>query len=167
VARRMLLVVGALLAVLGVFAAGASLATPWARGRPRGTAYSRLVEVQGDWSIFSMSGGLWYVALVLGLAGLAGAAALSTGRLRMVAGIAAPILGLGVAIAVVALVGHFGPGNDVATAAVGVDPRVAVGAWFGLLAAPALGFGAGLLAIGRTGEPGHASATAVVAGGHD
>ncbi|SRR6266508_1245060 len=153
-ARRVLAIVGAVLGVLGMAAGTAALAVPWARYRVRGTVVGAGgVAREGAWQVYQLDFGDLYLVALMVLAGLLGGATLGSGRTRTIAGVVAPILGLATAILVVVLVNRATVPHQVQAAGFAtltVDPRVAAGAGFGLAAAALLGFGAGLLAIGRT-----------------
>src|SRR6266540_2825719 len=146
--RRVLAAVGAVLGVLGLLAGAAALALPWARYRVRGNVFGAGgLSRDGAWQVYQLDLGEVYVVGLLLLAGLAG------GSARTVTGIVAPILGLVTAMLVIYLVNRATVPHQVQAAGfanLNVDPRAAAGAGFGLAATALLGFGAGLLALGRT-----------------
>src|SRR6266511_2087992 len=107
----------------------------------------------GAWQVYQLDLGEVYVVGLLLLAGLLAAGGLAGGSARTVTGIVAPILGLVTAMLVIYLVNRATVPHQVQAAGfanLNVDPRAAAGAGFGLAATSLLGFGAGLLALGRT-----------------
>jgi hypothetical protein len=157
VSRRILFVIGAVLGALGVVASVASMALPYIRYRIRGSVAFANVDVDrsGAWWAFQLDRGQLVVAGLLVLGILLVAAWVGTGPLRAVAGVVAPILGLVCALLVVNVVNTtLAHPPEMAAGFVRLNLRTAVapGAGFGLAAAALLGFGAGLLALGRTPE---------------
>jgi hypothetical protein len=152
--RRVLATLGAVLGVLGLLAGAAALALPWARYRVRGNVFGAGgLARDGAWQVYQLDLGEVYVVALLLLAGLLAAGGLGGGRARTVTGIVAPILGLVTAMLVIYLVNRATVPHQVQAAGfanLNVDPRAAAGAGFGLAATALLGFGAGLLALGRT-----------------
>src|SRR6266511_3468791 len=152
--RRVLAAVGAVLGVLGLLAGAAALALPWARYRVRGNVFGAGgLSRDGAWQVYQLDLGEVYVVGLLLLAGLLAAGGLAGGSARTVTGIVAPILGLVTAMLVIYLVNRATVPHQVQAAGfanLNVDPRAAAGAGFGLAATALLGFGAGLLALGRT-----------------
>jgi hypothetical protein len=153
-ARRVLGMLGALLGVLGLLAGAASLAMPWARYRVRGNVLGAGgLARDGSWYVYQLDLGEIYVVALLLLLGLLAAGGLGASRARKVAGIVAPILGLVAAMVAISLVNRATVPHQVQAtgfANLNVDPRAAAGAGFGLAATALLGFGAALLALGRT-----------------
>jgi len=149
--RRILIIVGGALVALGLLAAVLAFALPWASYRMR--------LRRGGWaeedffSVFEIRRGTWFVVALVLLMVLALAAAVGVERVRQVAGMAAPVVGL-IAAALVVAVMQSQIGDQRIEVELGglADARVrwAGGAVFGLAATPLLGFGAGLLSIGRT-----------------
>src|SRR6266545_2305630 len=128
--RRVLAAVGAVLGVLGLLAGAAALALPWARYRVRGNVFGAGgLSRDGAWQVYQLDLGEVYVVGLLLLAGLV------------------------TAMLVIYLVNRATVPHQVQAAGfanLNVDPRAAAGAGFGLAATALLGFGAGLLALGRT-----------------
>jgi hypothetical protein len=152
--RRVLAIAGAVSGVLGMAAGTAALALPWARYRVRGNVIGAGgLSRDGVWQVYQLDFGNVFLVALFVLAGLLAAGALASGRARTVAGIVAPVLGLATAMLAIYLVNRATVPHQVQAAGFAnltVDPRVAAGAGFGLAATALLGFGAGLLAIGRT-----------------
>lgn len=152
--RRVLVMIGAVLSVLGLLAGAAALALPWVRYRARGSVVGAGgLAQEGAWQVYQLDLGQVYVVALLVLAGLLALGGLGASTARRVTGITAPILGFAAALLVVHLVNRATASHEVEAAGFAhlkVDPRVAAGAGFGLAAAALLGFGAGLLAVGRT-----------------
>jgi hypothetical protein len=154
VVRRAFVIAGGVLSGLGLLAGAAALALPWARYRARGSVVGAGgLTRDGAWQVYQLDLGQVYVVALLVLAGLLAAGGLGAGTARKVSGIAAPILGFATALLVVYLVNRATAPHEIEAAGFAhlrVDPRVAAGAGFGMAAAALLGFGAGLLAVGRT-----------------
>jgi hypothetical protein len=152
--RTPLAVVGALFAALGLLAAIASLAVPWARYRVRGSALGDLpVARQGSVAVYQISGGTWYLLAIGVLTGLLAVAAFGTGRTAGMALSLAPVAGILTALVVVTVANNVSAhaARIVAegVASLQVTGEAAEGVLAGLAAGPLLGFGAGLLALGR------------------
>jgi hypothetical protein len=151
--RRVLIIFGGVLTAFGVLAVIGAFARPWASYRIR---LARGGWNEGVFTIFDVRRGTWFIVALLMLLGIAGVAALGSGRARQIAGLVAPVVGL---IAAALVVGIVQAQTGAATIQVGAGGRVqaeiawASGAVFGLIATPLLGFGGALLAIGRTGSP--------------
>jgi hypothetical protein len=153
-ARKLLIRIGAGLAVAGLLAALGALALPWGHYRVVGRrTIAGDVRRAGDMSVFDAPGGLWFVVVLLLLAGLVAVAAFGVGRARQVAGLTAPVIGLVAAVLVVTTVsGMTGTNNSVALGIgeVSATVRAGVGGWFAVAAAALLCFGGGLLSLGRS-----------------
>jgi hypothetical protein len=154
VTRRVLMRVGAGLAVAGLLAALAAFALPWGRYRLVGRrTLAGDVTRSGNISAFDAPGGAWYVGVLLLLAGLVALAWLGTGRVRQVAGLVAPVVGLmAAALAITTVQGMTGTGT---VAALGLGQVRAVvsgawGGWFAVSAAAMLGFAGGVLSLARS-----------------
>src|SRR6266508_2029562 len=126
----------------------------WARSRVRGNVFGAGgLSRDGAWQVYQLDLGEVYVVGLLLLAGLLAAGGLAGGSARTVTGIVAPILGLVTAMLVIYLVNRATVPHQVQAAGfanLNVDPRAAAGAGSGLAATALRGFGAGLLALGRT-----------------
>lgn len=154
--QRVLTVVGAWLAALGLLAILLALVLPWGHYR----VVSRLVpgsnvSRSGDVSVFDAPRGILFVvvaALVVCLVALAGFGA---GRARQIGGLVGPLVGLVAAVLAVTTVRALTGVEDASAAGLsgygGLTVRMttAAGGYFGLFASPLLGFGSGLLSLGR------------------
>ncbi|GAB3866492.1 hypothetical protein GCM10027610_118860 [Dactylosporangium cerinum] len=161
--QRKLVHIGGWLGVSGLLTGIASIFVPWVQQLVVTGSGRRPQRRLDSLTILNLEKGVWYVILLLTLIALLGAAAMGANQGRKVAGLAGPVLSLVTASIVVGLITTFdgqlaGPGRiaDVGTSA---------GSWLALVSMPLLGFGCGLLAIGRAGR--HVSPPAGVAAGHD
>jgi hypothetical protein len=152
--RPLLTATGALLAGGGLLVGIASLAVPWGRYRVHGSALNaQAIADPAPIAVFQVPGGTWYLLAVGLLAGLLAIAALDTGKATDVALTLAPTLGLLTIFVVVTVANGLGrsTGGVMAPgfAQFQVAGETAEGVWLGLAAGPLLGFGAGLVALGR------------------
>jgi hypothetical protein len=152
--RGLLTATGTLVAGAGLLAAICSLAVPWGRYRVEGSALGNLPVAQdGPVAVFQVPGGTWYLLAMGALAGLLAMAALGTGRTRDAALTVAPTVGL-LTVLIVVTVGNLLGSRSADVVATGVahlkvTGETGPGVWVGLVAGPLLGFGAGLVALGR------------------
>jgi hypothetical protein len=150
-ARRIGIVGGWVLAVVGFGLALVSLAVPWATYRVSADVPGAGdVERSGGIAVFQLDRGAWYVVVLFVLLGLLAGAALWQGRAARAAGVAALLLAVAGMVVVNMLADRaasatIAPGG--ALSGVKLSASAAAGTTFGLVALPVLALGAALLSV--------------------
>jgi hypothetical protein len=155
--RRLLAILGGLLATAGFLAGLASLTQPWAGYRAQAAATGAAPQdVSGVVPLLELDRGWWYLDALFALSGLLVGAAMAQPRPARWAGAAAALLGAAGLLLVADLANTLSGGEHTVStglARVHVQMSSESGIWFALAAPPLLGLGAAMLSVRRPAQP--------------